>query len=362
MTESKPKSGKKDIPVRQPQKRTPAGIFDNLRKLPHPVEEILGLRSEEKIKDQPIPEQTILKTDQVQIEPSSPTVVHSEPSSKETKVKMDIAQNEPGSKRARLKLTEAPTYKSLNYLDDELMPTLGAAEQIVLRRLYRLSYGFNRNTTDPVSLNKLAVKCNLGDATVKRALKGLVERGLIQVHKDYSHDPNGGNKYTVLGSVIESLAQNEPGSDLARLKTSPINHDHDDLKNTHDHQMAVMTIYQQITNNNWTKVDQKAYEQIKNIPPEQIEQGIRRAFERAASRPGSLAYFIKEILNPSLGQSKATERQRGQMRRIIEQIRETHIGAGSEYRPEQFRQDVERACCREGLIFDLDLFLEIVGR
>jgi hypothetical protein len=40
----KPKEkGKNKIPVREPQKRTPSGIFDNLRRLPHPVEEILGL-------------------------------------------------------------------------------------------------------------------------------------------------------------------------------------------------------------------------------------------------------------------------------------------------------------------------------
>lgn len=31
------------VPARDPQKRTPSGISDNLRKLPHPVEEILGL-------------------------------------------------------------------------------------------------------------------------------------------------------------------------------------------------------------------------------------------------------------------------------------------------------------------------------
>ena len=40
-----PSKKKAKIPGRDPQKRTPSGIFDNLRKLPHPVEEILGLTS-----------------------------------------------------------------------------------------------------------------------------------------------------------------------------------------------------------------------------------------------------------------------------------------------------------------------------
>jgi hypothetical protein len=46
MAKSKTKATSKKkvrIPARDPQKRTRSGIFDNLRKLPHPVEEILGL-------------------------------------------------------------------------------------------------------------------------------------------------------------------------------------------------------------------------------------------------------------------------------------------------------------------------------
>src|SRR5688572_9789884 len=38
------KSKKIRIPTREPKKRT-SGIFDNLRQLPHPIEEILGLET-----------------------------------------------------------------------------------------------------------------------------------------------------------------------------------------------------------------------------------------------------------------------------------------------------------------------------
>src|SRR6185503_1777223 len=42
MADPKEKRTKQTIPVREPHKRTKTGIFDNLRQLPHPVEEFLG--------------------------------------------------------------------------------------------------------------------------------------------------------------------------------------------------------------------------------------------------------------------------------------------------------------------------------
>jgi len=42
MADPKEKRIKQPIPVREPHKRTKTGIFDNLRQLPHPVEEFLG--------------------------------------------------------------------------------------------------------------------------------------------------------------------------------------------------------------------------------------------------------------------------------------------------------------------------------
>jgi hypothetical protein len=42
MADPKEKRVKQTIPIREPHKRTKTGIFDNLRQLPHPVEEFLG--------------------------------------------------------------------------------------------------------------------------------------------------------------------------------------------------------------------------------------------------------------------------------------------------------------------------------
>ncbi|MGB8508442.1 MAG: hypothetical protein WCD76_08550, partial [Pyrinomonadaceae bacterium] len=58
MTDPKEKTKKPQIREREPKKATPPGIFDNLRRLPHPVEEIMGLtmaRTVESETTQPIP-------------------------------------------------------------------------------------------------------------------------------------------------------------------------------------------------------------------------------------------------------------------------------------------------------------------
>jgi hypothetical protein len=54
MTDPKEKT-KSGVPTRTPQKKTSSGMFDNLRPLPHPIEEILGLISSQADSSQPNP-------------------------------------------------------------------------------------------------------------------------------------------------------------------------------------------------------------------------------------------------------------------------------------------------------------------
>ena len=56
MTDPKEKT-KSGVPTRTPQKKTSSGMFDNLRPLPHPIEEILGLTSSQVDSAQPVPTQ-----------------------------------------------------------------------------------------------------------------------------------------------------------------------------------------------------------------------------------------------------------------------------------------------------------------
>jgi hypothetical protein len=315
---------------------------------------------------------------QVLIEPSSTSIVPTEPSSNSS------VPIEPGSNRTVLSepspIRTKPQqnqvgghYITPNKLDDEIMPTLPPYEQIILRRLLRLSWGFNRFSpaiTDPVSYTRLAEKCSLSVSTVKRALQGLEQKGKVRPFGTQKHNPSAGNQYEILieyyGLIEPSPSRtklSEPGPNRTKFSQNSIkDHDHEDLNNTiSDHLKAVTTIYEKITGNSWKATDLKSYQQIKHVSVEQIEQGIRRAAERAKSHPGSLAFFTKEILTPSLGQPKATERQRAQLKRIVDEVSKNKVGAGSEYTEEHFRRDVERACNREGVIFDLDLYMKIIG-
>ncbi len=282
------------------------------------------------------------------------------------------AIQKPGYSVTWLLNSQAPHYKILNLIDDEIIPGLTLAEQTVLRRLYRLSYGFNREITQPVSLNKIAEKCNLSVAGVKLAIKSLIAKNLIRLIDNNKYDPKGGNQYQVLPDLdsysVTRLQYNQanesPGYTETKLLSSHTkDHDHEDLKTKdHDqsaHERETKMIYQSITGNSWKKADQSAYEKIKQISLGIIEQGIRITFTRAATRPGSLAYFVKEILaiaNP-------TPTQRGVRKRAMEQIiaRVRELNTGAQLPISEFAARVKAACAREGVLFDNDLFQEIIG-
>lgn len=129
----------------------------------------------------------------------------------------------PSDSIAGLPAHRAITYPSTTHLIipglllDELLPTLNTYEQVLLVRLYRLSYGFRRNITDHVGKKTLADKCNMSVAMVKTVLRSLEGRGLIEKIPDRSNDPTRGNKYRVLArllndSVVSELCDNKAQS------------------------------------------------------------------------------------------------------------------------------------------------------
>jgi hypothetical protein len=272
-----------------------------------------------------------------------------------------LANNELSQSLAKPTIGLVHSYRTPNYLDDEIMPTLQPSEQLVLRRLYRLSYGFNRDTTNNVSLAKIAEKCNLGIATVKLAIKSLQAKRLIAIQSDLSRNPLGGNKYqVVLLEQNSNLANSELSQSLAKPIVSYIKDD-DDLKSTDHHQRGVMMIYQHSTGNDWTKADQAAYAKIRGVPLEKIETAIQVASQRASSRPNSLNYFVKEILNSSQPSKQSKVQQKKALEKIVQQVKASHVGAAN-YSFSDFVEDVKRACARESVIFNNDLFNELIEK
>jgi len=291
---------------------------------------------------------------------------------------------------------QLPGYRTPNILDDEIMPNLIPSEQVILRRLFRLSYGFNRTITDPVSYSKLAEKCHLGLSAVKDALKSLQMKNLIKIVGDNRHNPGGGNCYLITLPLFESVSEitnksedgylstrslnNSVATKLSRYTTKPLNDyikdddDHDDLKrqdhhqagnvqltNLSEHQQQVMMMYEKTTENVWTKADSDAYMKIKNIPLEKIEIALRLASDRAKNRPNSFAFFIKEILSVSSPKKQSRSQQKKAMEAIMNNIRNSKVGS-SNYTISDFAFDVKEACIREDIVFDNNIFDELIEK
>jgi hypothetical protein len=91
-------------------------------------------------------------------------------------------------------------YSAPNELDDRVMPTLRPSEQVVLRRIYRLTRGFHKATCN-VSVGKIARACNISEKKAGTALNLLEDRGFIK-RIDSS---NKGKTNELRGLTIECL-------------------------------------------------------------------------------------------------------------------------------------------------------------
>lgn len=91
-------------------------------------------------------------------------------------------------------------YSAPNELDDRIMPTLRPSEQVVLRRIFRLTRGFHKATCN-VSVGKLARACNVSEKKAGEALNLLEDRGFIR-RVDSS---NKGKTNELRGLTIECL-------------------------------------------------------------------------------------------------------------------------------------------------------------
>jgi hypothetical protein len=77
-----------------------------------------------------------------------------------------------------------------NAISDKIMPTLELSDQAVLNRLYRLTWGFHRETCK-VSKDALSKACNIHPRQVPRSTQRLAARGLIEI---VGHDMDNPNK------------------------------------------------------------------------------------------------------------------------------------------------------------------------
>lgn len=243
-----------------------------------------------------------------------------------------------------------------NTFIDSLCKILDPYEQAVYLQLFRLSWGYSKDSCT-ISLPALATRSNCSRATTQRTISKLIEKQLIvkvDIQIGYGKEQGAIYRLPIPSSLLTESSLLQESSLLTESTIK--DHDHD-LKIKDHHQRETTTIYQTLTGNQWTKRDTNDYQQIKNIPINQIESTMRMVLQRAPKKPATLAYFVKEILNPTLPNPMARSARKAQMERIMREVKDAKGKNG--YLLSEFSADVKEACAREGLSFDLDLFNEI---
>jgi hypothetical protein len=268
------------------------------------------------------------------------------------------------TKKAPVTEKAAATFRIPHQELDQLFRDLDSGEFKLYLKLYRLSYGWQKETCS-VGIANLMESLSMSKNAIRQAKEGLITKGLLEIVRTVNLGPNGFTEYRVIrkgGTGTEKVTVPEK---VTVTKKGPIKEDHDhdhDLNHDHEinHQKQVMTIYQSVTGNDWKEVDKETYEKIKNVKLEIIEQALKITQARATQRPGSLAYFVKEILSQA-NPLPATRTQRKRiLAGIIEQVRTANAGRNG-YPISEFAEDVKQACVREGVIFDPPLFNEIIS-
>jgi len=244
-----------------------------------------------------------------------------------------------------------------NYTDG-LARLLDPAEQVIYLQLYRLSWGYGKDNCI-IGLPKLAERANVSRSTAQQAIKKLIDKKLVEkIDWTIGYGKEQGTSYRlpIPSSLLDfnSLPNSSSLPDSTPIKEE----DHDPIKK--NHQSETMTIYKNLTGNAWLKSDQAAYEKIKHLSLQEISQLIKSTLEKAHQKPASLAYFVKAYLNPTQANPANKQAIKAKLAAIVERKREAHVG--TRYTIADLTYDVKAECVREGIVFDNDLFNEVLEK
>ena len=78
--------------------------------------------------------------------------------------------------------------------------------------------------------------------------------------------------------------------------------------------------------------------------------------QRTPAKINSLRYFLKEILALPNPRNRAWHKK--QLEKIVRRVRDNSVGR-TDYSTSDFVEDVKRACSREAIPFDNDIFNEL---
>ena len=299
-----------------------------------------------------------------------------------------------------------------NIVNFSIFPTLDPFAKAVYYQLFLLSHGFKKDTC-LINLPTLARLVLMSQRKVQNTIVYLESQGLIKRIASKLGGEKRGNYYQVLipenvtpnspNNPPENCDENEndctaPDATLApRASLAPhatvargatIENDDDDLKNkssskgerieiggkpVENHTCAaappekettnfllVREAYEKATGNRWNQSDSEAYEQnrIGDIPAAQIISVLDAVVRRTPTKINSFKYFVREIATPPDPRNRAWQKKR--LEKIVHKIRDISVGRGN-YSTADFVEDVKCSCAREGVLFQNDLFNELVS-
>ena len=124
--------------------------------------------------------------------------------------------------------------------------------------------------------------------------------------------------------------------------------------------LLVREAYEKATGNRWNQSDSEAYKQnnIGSMSANKIASVIETVVRRTPTKINSFKYFVKEITAQPDPRNCAWQKKR--LERIVHKIRDISVGR-SGYSMADFVEDVKCNCAREGVVFENDLFNELVS-
>ncbi len=313
----------------------------------------------------------------------------------------------PDATMARLAMVKGEL-RVPNTINFSLFPTLDPFAKAVYYQLYLLSHGFRRDTC-VVGLAKLAKSVLMSQRKVQDTILYLERRGLIRRLRAILGGPSKGNVYQVPITAAETAPGSTGANDTTVAESATLAHratvagkacvaphatnkDDDDYKKQSSsnggrtplgaatqpenhsgaaaprekHEItnydfaAVRATYEKVTGNLWSQSDSETYAEhgLDQVPVERIISALEAVRQRSPVKINSFKYFVKEIT--ALPDPRNRARQKKQLGNLVRRIRDNSVGR-ADYSEIDFLEEVKCACAREGIIFDDDIFNELVG-
>jgi hypothetical protein len=124
--------------------------------------------------------------------------------------------------------------------------------------------------------------------------------------------------------------------------------------------LLVREAYEKATGKRWNQSDSEAYVQnnIATVPATKIVSVLETVVRRTPTKINSFKYFVKEITAQPDPRNRAWQKKR--LEKIVHKIRDISVGRAN-YSMSDFVEDVKCSCAREGVVFENDLFNELVS-